>query len=84
MVVSGKTKLSLQPWPDYTEEKHILLNTDSLLTVAEPCPKLRELYLSKIGLTEDDLKKDPPKELLTEGEELPDYDDDYEPRYEEV
>ena len=55
-LVSGKTKLSLQRWPDHTDDEHVLLSSDNLLTVCEPSPKVRALYLEKVGLTEEDLK----------------------------
>ena len=87
--LSGKTKLSLQRWPDYTNDEHILLNTDRLFTVCEPSPEVRAAYLKKIGMTEEDLRpKEQPKVLLNEDEQLPtgydDYYDDEEPNYREV
>ena len=88
MVVSGKQKLSLNRWPDHTEDDHILITSDNLLTVCEPSPKVREAYLAKVGMTEEDLKpKEEPKVLLNEDEQLPavsdDWIDDYEPSYTE-
>ena len=91
MVVGGKTKLTLTPWPSYTDEKHILLHSDSLLTVCEPNQKVLDAYLKKVGKTADDFKPEPQPELLQEDEELPggpleDYDDDHghEPAYQEI
>jgi len=89
MIVSGKTKLSLQPWPDYTEDKHVLITSDNLLTVCEPSPAVRALYLKKIGLTEEDLIPDEIEEdkvLLNENEDpaQEEWIDDYEPTYSEV
>ena len=87
MSISGATKLSLKPWPDYTEDQHILLHSDSLLTVCEPTKALREMYLKKLGMTEEDLKpKEEPKVLLNEEEGVPEDEwiDDYEPSYSEV
>ena len=89
MRVSGKTKLSLQPWPDYTTDEHILITSDNLLTVCEPTEAVRDAYLKKIGKTMEDFKKEPPKVLLNEDEQIPsedfnDYDDSYEPDYQEI
>ena len=84
--MAGKTKLSLQRWPEHTEDKHILLNSDNLLTVCEPTPAVREAYMKKENLTEEDLKpKEEPKILLNEDEDVSDDEwmDDYEPRYTE-
>jgi hypothetical protein len=87
MQVSGTTKLSLKPWPEYTEEHHVLLHSDSLLTVCEPSPAVRAAYLKKVGLTEEDFKpKEDDKVLLNEDEQLPQdtWADDYEPNYTET
>ena len=86
MTVSGKTKLSLQRWPDHTEDEHILISSDRLLTVCEPSPEVRAAYLKKIGMTEEDLKpKEEPKVLLNEEEQVPEDEwiDEYEPTYRE-
>ena len=86
-VVSGKTKLTLTPWPDYTDDVDILLHSDSLLTVCDPTEELAELYLKRIGKTVEDITKDPDRVLLNEGENVfdeltsPMYNDEYEPRY---
>ena len=81
--VGGKTKLTLTPWPPYTDEKDILLSSDNLLTVVEPQDKLRDVYLAKIGKTLEDIKpKEDDKVLLTEEENVPEYvDENYEPLY---
>ena len=87
MVVTGKQKLSLNRWPDHTEDDHILITSDNLLTVCEPSPKVRALYLEKVGMTEEDLKpKEEPKVLLNEDENVPqdEWIDDYEPNYTET
>ena len=89
MVVSGTSKVSLTSWPKFTDEKHILLHSDSLLTVFEPNDKVLDAYLSKIGKTREDFVPQPQPELLQEGEQLPEvpdyqYTDDYEPRYQEI
>ena len=80
MSVSGKTKLSLQPWPEYTDDEHILLGSDSLLTVCEPTEAVRDSYLKKIGKTLEDFTKEPEAVMLTEDETVPE-GEDYEPRY---
>ena len=86
-VVSGKTKLTLTRWPDYTDDEDILLHSDSLLTVCDPNEKLAKLYLEKVGKTVEDMTKDPDRVLLNEGENVfdeltsPMYNDEYEPRY---
>ena len=82
--MSGKTKLSLQRWPDHTNDEHILLSSDNLLTVCEPTQAVREAYLNKTGLTEEDLMpKEEPKVLLNEDDDLASYDE-YEPDYQEI
>ena len=86
-LVGGKAKVTLTAWPPHTKDQHILLHSDSLLTVCEPSPTVLAMYLERIGKTLDDFKPVPQPELLQEGEQLPDesydYDDDYEPRYTE-
>ena len=84
MVVQGKQKLSLLRWPDHTEDQHVLITSDNLLTVCEPSPAVRAAYLKKVGLTEEDLKpKEEEKVLLNEDENVPEWIDDYEPNYSE-
>ena len=81
-LLSGKTKVTLTPWPEYVSEEHILLPSDSLMTIGEPQPKIRASYLDKIGKTEEDLKPKPRPVILTEEEDFsPLEDDDYEPDY---
>lgn len=87
--VGGKTKINLTSWPEYTEDEHILLHSDSLLTVCEPTPLVRDAYLKKINKTLKDFQPKEEKVLLNEDEQLPtidDYEDDhgYEPRYQET
>jgi hypothetical protein len=90
-LVGGKTKVTLTPWPEHSGDKHILLHSDSLLTVCEPSDTVKELYLKKINKkAEDFLPKEQEDEpvLLNENEQLPseEYEDDhgYQPRYEEI
>ena len=94
MVVGGTSKVTLTSWPKYTDEKHILLHSDSLLTVMEPTDVIRDAYLKKIGKTIEDFTPAPQPELLNEDESVPDgtpirdtyYDeeDGYEPAYREA
>ena len=85
--VTGDKAIIMKPWPRaaLTDELHILLHSDSLLTVVEPTAELRAKYLKKIGLKEEDLvvKEEPEQVLLNEDEATPDWIDDYEPRYAE-
>ena len=88
-LVSGKTKVTLTPWPSYTTDTDILLRSDDLLTVCEPEKSLLEIYLKKVGKTIKDYEeKEPTKDspvLLNENEEIPGEDfDEYEPMYTEV
>ena len=80
MLVSGKTKLSLSQWPEYTDDEHVLLGSDSLLTVCEPSEAVLEAYLKKIGKTIEDFTREPETVMLTEDETVPE-GEDYEPRY---
>ena len=87
-LVGGKTKVTLTAWPPHTSDQHILLHSDSLLTVCDPSPTRLAMYLKKIGKTLDDFKPEPQPELLQEDEQLPtgqleDYEDEYEPHYQE-
>ena len=83
--VTGKTKITLTPWPPHTDEKNILLHSDSLLTVVEPTLTLANQYLKKIGKTMEDLQTKDNRVLLNEDENVPDLppppEDDYEPQY---
>ena len=80
-LVSGKTKVTLTPWPSHTNDTHILLRSDDLLTVCEPTDKLIQSYLNMIGKTLEDFKPKEQPVLLQEEESVP---DDYEPRYQEM
>ena len=81
--VSGKTKLTLTRWPEHTQDDHILLHSENLLTVCEPTETLRNAYMTKAKLTEADLKPKPQRVILNEEEQLPPQplEDEYEPRY---
>ena len=85
-LVTGKTKVTLTAWPAHAADQHILLHSDSLLTVCEPSPTILAMYLKRINKTLEDFLPEPEPQLLTEGE-IPEDDllddDDYEPRYTE-
>ena len=86
-VVSGKTKITLTRWPNYTDDEDILLHSESLLTVCDPTEKLANLYLEKVGKSVEDMTTEPDRVILNEGENVldqmtsPMYNDEYEPRY---
>ena len=88
-LIGGKTKVTLSAWPPHAVDQHILLHTDSLLTVCDPSPTVRAMYLKTTGQTEEDFQKKEEPVLLNEDEQMPtidDYEDDhgYEPNYQEV
>ena len=82
-LVSGKTKVTLTAWPAHAGDQHILLHSDSLLTVCDPSPTVKALYLKRIGKTDEDFqpKVEEPVLLNEEEQSVLDNDDDYEPRY---
>ena len=83
--ITGKTKITLTPWPPHTDETNILLHGDSLLTVIEPTTDIASQYLKKIGKTMEDLQPKDNRVLLNEEENVPDLppvpEDEYEPQY---
>ena len=84
--ISGEKAIVMRPWPSpvFTDDRDILLHSDSLLTVVEPNPETVAKYLKKIGLKLEDLKpKEPEPVLLNEEDEPNDWIDDYEPTYSE-
>ena len=88
-LVGGKAKVTLTAWPAHAADQHILLHSDSLLTVCEPSPTVKAMYLKKIGKTLEDFQPKEQPVLLNEDEQMPtldDYEDDhgYEPNYQEV
>ena len=88
-VVGGKTKVTLTAWPPHASDQHILLHSDSLLTVCDPSPTVKAMYLQRINKQESDFDPPEPTEepvLLNEDEQMPSYipDDDYEPNYTEI
>ena len=82
MVVGGKTKPTLTPWPEHTDDQHILLKSEALLTICEPSASIRQAYLKKMKLTEQDLMPKPQRTILQEEEQIPELpEDEYEPQY---
>ena len=83
--ITGKTKITLTPWPPHTNETNILLHGDSLLTVIEPTAAIASQYLKKIGKTMEDLQPKDNRVLLNEEENVPNLppvpEDEYEPQY---
>ena len=79
-LLGGKTKVTLTRWPQYTEDEHVLLHSDSVLTVVEPTEDIVKLYLSKVGKDIETFTPEPQPVTLTEEYQIHD-DDDYEPRY---
>ena len=84
--ISGTAKLSLSQFPKHTEDEHILIHSDSMLTMVEPTDDLAEAYAKKLGTTLETLKTPPKRAILTEEQAGPIIDDEYEerePRYTE-
>ena len=83
--ISGKSKITLTPWPEYTDESHILLRSDDLLTVCEPTQEILESYAKKVGADPASfiVKEEDEPVLLTEEEGQIPEGDEYEPRYTE-
>ena len=90
-LVGGKAKITLTAWPAHAADTHVLLHSDSLLTVCEPSPTVKALYLKRTNQTLEDFKpKEEEQVLLNEDEQMPtidDYQDDHgyeEPNYQEI
>ena len=92
--VSGTKNTVLSKWPLFTDDEHILLHSESLLTVCEPSADVVKSYLRKTGLKEKDLTQEPKQVILSEEtnaqvidpvpatqEDLFYDDEEYEPRY---
>ena len=80
--ISGSSKITLTPWPPHSKDTHVLLRSEELLTVCEPSDQLKEAYMKKTGLTEEDLKPKPQRVILSEEEQIPELpEDEYEPQY---
>jgi hypothetical protein len=82
-LVSGKTKVTLKMWPDHCTDTHVLLHSESLMTVLTPLPEVRAAYLKKIGMTEEDLTEASKPVILNEDNQdwVDDDNSEYEPRY---
>ena len=81
-LVSGKTKVTLTPWPLYTDDEHVLFNSTDLLTVCSPSDNVVKAYTKKVPQP----KVSPRPVQLNEDEQVPNeyldaIDDSYEPRY---
>jgi hypothetical protein len=49
--------IQMSPWIEFTEEKEIPVNTDTVIAIVEPLENLKELYLERVnGTTESDNK----------------------------
>ena len=91
-LIAGKTKVTLSAWPEHAADQHILLHSDSLLTVCEPSPTVKAMYLKKTNQKLEDFQREEEEEkvLLNEDEQMPtinDYEDDHgyeEPQYQEI
>ena len=79
-LLGGKTKLTLSRWPLHTDDEHVLLHSDSVLTVVEPKEDIVKLYLAKVGKEIETFTSEPQPVTLTEDYQIQD-DDEYEPRY---
>ena len=81
--VSGQKKITLTPWPPYTDDGHILLRSDDLLTVCEPTQEILESYAKKVGAdpASFSVKEEDQKVLLSEEEGDIPSEDGYEPEY---
>lgn len=78
--VTGKTNLTLKPWPEYTEDEDILLDSKTLLTICDPSENLTTRYLAKIDKTLEEIEeltKSPESDILLN-------ESGYEPDYTEV
>jgi len=79
-LIGGKAKITLAPWPSYTNDEHVLLHKNDILTVCEPNPAVAEAYGKRVS--EPTLKSTSDRVILNEEEQIPELtDDDYEPRY---
>ena len=74
--ISGKTKVVFTSWPEHSEDSHVLLNSERLLTVCTPTQDVLDKYTAKVG--KPPLNKKPKPVILNEQSEVP---DEYEPDY---
>ena len=85
MLVSGIKKVVLTSWPSYTNDEHILLRSDDLLTVCDPTEEVLTAYMKKCDIKLSDLNRATEPAILTDDTPQPTYqeedEDDYEPNY---
>lgn len=85
MAVSGTKNVVLTSWPAYTDDEHVLLRSEDLLTVCDPTEAVLTAYMKKCGIKAADLNKPTETAILSqEPQQQPTYEedeDDYEPRY---
>ena len=90
-VISGTAKVTLKRWPTHSDDEHVLLRSEDLLTVCEPTERALNAYLKKVGKTTEDLTAESEAVMLNEEQQqaqipdissVPDFDD-YEPHYQE-
>ena len=71
----------LTRWPEHTNDEHILLQSDILLTLCEPTDAIAEAYTKKFKKQIDEASKKAEPVLLNEDTIPTEPDDEYEPRY---
>ena len=83
MAIGGTKNVVLTPWPAHTDDTHILLRSEDLLTVCEPNEKVLNAYMKKCGIKASDLNQAPQPVILNEETQppFPEDDDEYEPHY---
>ena len=93
--ITGTSRITLKRWPEHTDDKDILLRSEDLLTVCEVSEAVLAAYMKKYDITEEDLEEALTEEqepvMLNEQQEpqlpdiesVPDFEDGYEPRYQE-
>ena len=78
-------KGNLSPWPQHTNENHILIDSSQLLTAVSPNDDIKKKYVELVG--EEEVNKTPESVLLSESDQIlepisfEDEFDEYEPRY---
>ncbi len=79
-LISGSKAITLTRWPSYTGDEHILIKSDSLLTMVDPTDDIINKYLKKVGKKLEDFTRNKPTDrmVLNEGESIlePLQDDD--------
>ena len=79
--ISGKQKVVLTRWPEHTNDEHILLQSDILLTLCEPTDAVAEAYTRKYKRQIDTAKKQAEPVVLNEDTIPTAPEDEYEPSY---